>query len=326
MKIALIGPGIMSIPPTGHGAVEIIIWDYFMELTKQGHDVDIINKIRIMSQDQSNPNTTYCQDLIKTINSGNYDFVHLHYDVLYHILPFLNCKNKGITSHYPYIDQIEKHESDGFTNIFDFLIKNQSIYNFVLAEKDYNMFLNYGADITKLKKMKNGIDSKLFFFNENPSKFNKTIYLGKITNRKNQAKYQFIDNIDFVGNISDERFNSKLDNYKGEWSREEVYSNLTEYANLLLLSNGEADPLVVKEALIAGLGVVLNKSSSENLDTTLDFITIIDDNKMNDLAYIKQKIEENREISLKKRREIHDYGIKTFDIENEVHKYLEFVI
>jgi len=74
------------------------------------------------------------------------------------------------------------------------------------------------------------------------------------------------------------------------------------------------------------LGVVLNKSSSENLDTTLDFITIIDDNKMSDLIYVKQKIEENREISLKKRREIRNYGIKSFDIENEVQKYLEFVI
>jgi hypothetical protein len=238
----------------------------------------------------------------------------------------LNCKKKGITSHYPYIDQVEKHHSDGFINIFDFLIKNQSIYNFVLADKDYKTFLNNGANPSKLKKIKNGIDSKMFIFNENPSKFNKTIYLGQITDRKNQAKYQFIDNIDFVGNISDERFNSKLDNYKGQWSREQVYSNLTEYANLLLLSNGEADPLVVKEALIAGLGLVLNKSSSENLDTTFDFITIIDDNKMSDLVYVKQKIEENGEISLRKRREIHDYGIKTFDIEKEVQKYLEIVI
>ena len=28
MKIALIGPGIMPIPPDGWGAVESLIWDY----------------------------------------------------------------------------------------------------------------------------------------------------------------------------------------------------------------------------------------------------------------------------------------------------------
>jgi hypothetical protein len=46
MKIALIGPGIMSIPPSGWGAVEILIWDYYNELTKLNHDVTIINKMR----------------------------------------------------------------------------------------------------------------------------------------------------------------------------------------------------------------------------------------------------------------------------------------
>jgi len=92
-----------------------------------------------------------------------------------------------------------------------------------------------------------------------------------------------------------------------------------------LLSNGEADPLVVKEALIAGLGVVINKSSSENLDIAKDFITIIEDNEMGDLVYIKQKLIENREISLKKRREIRNYGISTFDITDEVQRYIEFV-
>ena len=43
MKIALIGPGIMPIPPPGWGAVEILIWDYYKELTAQGHEVVIIN-------------------------------------------------------------------------------------------------------------------------------------------------------------------------------------------------------------------------------------------------------------------------------------------
>ena len=46
MKICLIGPGIMPIPPPGWGAVEILIWDYYCELKKQGVNVAIINKKR----------------------------------------------------------------------------------------------------------------------------------------------------------------------------------------------------------------------------------------------------------------------------------------
>ena len=32
MKIVLIGPGIMPIPPTGWGAVEILVWDTKLSL------------------------------------------------------------------------------------------------------------------------------------------------------------------------------------------------------------------------------------------------------------------------------------------------------
>ena len=43
MKIALIGPGIMEIPPEGWGAVEMLIWDYTVILRELGHRVEIIN-------------------------------------------------------------------------------------------------------------------------------------------------------------------------------------------------------------------------------------------------------------------------------------------
>ena len=43
MKIALIGPGIMEIPPDGWGAVEMLIWDYTQIIRELGHRVEIIN-------------------------------------------------------------------------------------------------------------------------------------------------------------------------------------------------------------------------------------------------------------------------------------------
>jgi hypothetical protein len=191
--------------------------------------------------------------------------------------------------------------------------------NFVLSEKDYCAFLRSGA--SNLYKMKNGIDSASFRFSEICVK-NRTIYLGKISGRKNQAKYQGLSGIDFVGGCDDDRFDKTNPNYLGGWSREQIHENLTDYANLVLLSQGEADPLVVKEALIAGLGVVVNRSSGENLDISQDFITIIEDNKMEDLEYIQEKLRENREVSVTKRVEIREYGVAMFDIRKEVERYI----
>lgn len=315
MKIALVGPGIMPIPPPGWGAVEILIWDYYNELCKLGHDVVIIN-------------TKDMRNIVDQVNAGAFDFVHVHYDVFYQILPYLTCPRIAITSHYPYIDQVDKHRADGYSRVFQFLVEQQKYYNFVLANKDYDAFLAAGANPLFLRKIKNGINSDLFSFSEKPVKM-RTLYLGKITPRKNQAVLQKrlpISMIDFVGNNADPSFNTRASNYMGSWTREQIYSGLTRYANLLLLSEGEADPLVVKEALIAGLGVVVNRSSSENLDTSLPFITVLDDDKMMDPDYVLEKLSENKDICIGSdvvsRQQIRQYGIQQFDIKQEVQSYM----
>jgi hypothetical protein len=185
-------------------------------------------------------------------------------------------------------------------------------------------FIKYDAHIPKLKKIKNGINSAKFSFLPLPI-YNKTIYLGQITPRKNQAKYQSIPSIEFVGGCADPNFNQSAISYWGEWPREKIETDLTKYANLLLISEGEADPLVVKEALIAGLGVVINKSSAENIDATKDFITVIDDDKKDDIDYIREVLETNKNICRMRRKEIRDYGIEQFDIRHECQKYLETI-
>ena len=67
MKISIIGPGIMPIPPTGWGAVEILIWDSKNALESLGHEVQIVN-------------TKDTTEIISQINSFNPDFVHIQYD------------------------------------------------------------------------------------------------------------------------------------------------------------------------------------------------------------------------------------------------------
>ena len=43
MKISIVGPGLMPIPPKGWGAVESLIWDMANALKELGHSVQIIN-------------------------------------------------------------------------------------------------------------------------------------------------------------------------------------------------------------------------------------------------------------------------------------------
>ena len=310
-KIALIGPGILPIPPTSWGAVEILIWDYYNELTRQGYDVTIIN-------------TKDLYQVINIVNTGGYDFVHIHYDPFYKILPFLKCECIALTSHYPYIDKLEHHLMDGYDNFFLYMVGQQRYYSFILADKDMATFIEYDANPQLLKKIKNGINSTLFQFTETEYN-NRTVYLGKITERKNQHIFQNMENLDFIGNCDDGQFNTNRVNYLGEWTREQIYNDLTKYSNLLLLSKGEADPLVVKEALIAGLGVVINKSSAENLDVSKEFITLIDDDKIHDLEYVSNKIQENKMIANQMRKEIREYGISMFDISIEVTKYIQTI-
>jgi glycosyltransferase involved in cell wall biosynthesis len=101
---------------------------------------------------------------------------------------------------------------------------------------------------------------------------------------------------------------------------------LTDYGNLVLLSNGEADPLVVKEALIAGLGVVLSECSSANLDLTKPFITVIPQEKIDDLLYVAQAIEQNRRISLENRENIRTYALEHFAWNKIINQYCELCL
>jgi hypothetical protein len=123
----------------------------------------------------------------------------------------------------------------------------------------------------------------------------------------------------FAGNNADPRFNTKK-NYLGEWSKDVLYEDLTDYGNLVLLSDGEAHPLVCMEALAAGLGVVVCEWGKANLDTNKEFITVIPEAKINDLKYVEDAIIRNREYSISHRKEILEYS-KEFEWTNVIEKY-----
>ena len=310
MKISIIGPGIMPIPPTGWGAVEILIWDYYQELSKLGHEVQIVN-------------TQNLQQIAEEVNSFNPDFVHLQYDDLYQVLDWISCPNKAATSHFGYLE-VPHHLLGGYERIFrGFLNGNFKI--FCLSEGIRQVYLNGGADPSRLYVTPNGARSDLFEYYDSAEFPDKSIYLAKITDRKKQYIYQGLDFVHFAGNQEDYRFDYSRSNYLGEWTKDILYRDLSKYSNLVLLSDGEAHPLVCCEALICGLGLVISEYASGNLDRSLPFIEIIPNDRLNDIDYVSERIRKNQEVSNSMRSEIRSYGLNNFDWSKLVKEYVETI-
>lgn len=295
MRISIIGPA-LPIPPKGWGAVESLIWDMKLSLIKLGHEVQIVN---IDSSYQ----------IINIINEFRPDFVHINYDDWIDLYPYIQYPC-AVTTHFAYIERPElmfgykQRVFDRFAaikpNIFGLSAGINNIYNTLADIPKDKLYLN-----------PNGVMAENFRFSENPEFPNKSIYLAKIDHRKRQFLFQEIDSLWYAGNIADDRFD-QTKNYLGEWQKEVLYQNLTDYGNLVLLSDGEAHPLVCMEAFSAGLGVVVSEWATANLDLDKRFISVIREEKMNDISYVEEKIIENREYSIQHRQEILDY-VKEFE-------------
>ena len=186
----------------------------------------------------------------------------------------------------------------------------------------YNILLNVPKD--KLFLTPNGVNRSQFKFTKNPQYNDRSLYLAKIDFRKRQHLFQSISSLWYAGNIADERFDKTI-NYLGEWDKSILYSDLTEYGNLVLLSDGEAHPLVCMEAFSAGLGVVICEWGKANLDQSKEFITVIPENKINDIEYVESVIINNRSKSLTMRKEIKKYGQTNFSWPIIIDKYLKTI-
>lgn len=311
MKFVLVGPGIMTIPPPGWGAVEILLWDYFQELTRQGHDVSIVNKLRKDSYDQQ-PNTLYSQELIHEINTYQADVVHIHYDCLHYIIPFLKCSCICITSHYPYIGNTSQYGE--YHDIFHSICQNNTHFICAISNKDYEIFKTYAVYPDKVYYTPNG-SSPIEPLHRRGLHRHKSIYVGKIEPRKKQHFYKCLPYIDFYGKCDDPSF-QMLPCYKGEKEHCELMELMREYGNLLLLSDGESDPLVLKEALMAGLPIVTN----HRIMPDLPFIDIIPEDKLRDMHYIQTILEKSKK---KDRTGIREYASQ-FSWENVVRNYVSF--
>tara|TARA_Y100000114_G_scaffold156679_1_gene184747 strand:+ start:405 stop:1346 length:942 start_codon:yes stop_codon:yes gene_type:complete len=293
MKISIIGPGHTAIPPVGWGAVETLIWDMRNALIELGHQVQIIN-------------TTDPNKIIAEINSYRPDFVHIHYDDWVVLYPYIQYPC-ACTSHFGYLERPQMF--NGYANVANEFAKIKPRV-FCLSEgikKVYSVLMNIPKE--RLFISPNGVNCGSFKCVDTPDYPNASIYLAKIDYRKRQHLFQSITSLWYAGNIADERFD-KTKNYLGEWSKKYLYENLTHYGNLVLLSDGEAHPLVCMEAFAAGLGVVVTEWGKANLDVDKKFITVISEKHINDIEFLEYEIIKNREYSINNRAEILEYAQK----------------
>jgi len=303
MKISIIGPGLMPIPPKGWGAVESLIWDMANALKDLKHEVQIIN-------------TTDGNKVLAAINEFNPDFVHINYDDFIVLYPHIK-QPKAMTSHFGYLERPDM--MNGYVNIFN-KFQEMKPNVFCLSEgikNIYKIFSNFPED--KLFVTPNGVNFDAFRYTEMPVFGERSIYLAKVDYRKRQHLFQNIESIHFAGNIVDERYDTK-NNYLGEWTKEHLYENLTEYGNLILLSDGEAHSLVIMEAFAAGLGVVISEYAKANLDLDKKFITVIPEKKIKDIEYVEEQIIKNRKYSIEHREEIREYA-RSFEWKTVIENY-----
>jgi glycosyltransferase involved in cell wall biosynthesis len=306
MRIVIVGPGLMPIPPTGWGAIEILVWEYYVHLKKNGIDAHIVNK--------ADPD-----EIIADVNRINPDIVHLQYEDWFYLWDSFDCKNVLVTNHYAYI--LCPHRTN--PRIVNGIINSKLIIH-CLSKEIYDFYIKLGVNADRLFLLRNGGSTEQFKYVSEPNK-KKAIYLAKIDFRKRQFVYQNIPEIDFAGNLADSRFNPNRSNYLGEWSKELLYQNLSEYSTLVLLSDGEAHALVCSEALICGLGLVVSPFAVANLDTSKPFITVIPVERLDDIDYVRDQIKKNIEVSSKMRDEIREYGLNVFSWDNIVKEYIQIL-
>jgi len=264
MKIALIGPGIMPIPPQGWGAIESLLWNYKNFLERMGHTVEIFN-----SRD--------LRGVAATINNGSYDFIQAHFDEHIEDLNRLLTQAYCNSTHRGFFLNTAMWGSHGWKVYFNSLRSPGII---ALSGKVAERYRKDGYR-GFLRVLRNGADCDRFRFGEQGN--GRAICLGKIEkgDRKSQVLLSRMLRdrvpVDFVGPCENPDFHADgMCRYLGAWDKETVHKHLTDYSCLLLISQGELAPLVVPEALSAGLSLVVSEAASANLDPK-PFISVLPD-------------------------------------------------
>lgn len=307
MNILFITPGFGVWPNDGWGACENLTYELSNELRNLGHTIFIYH-----SQNSNG--------LRNMILETSPDIVHCEYDDYVHWLFPLKDEFQNIefrfTTHYAYLTNQKLRE--GYNHIFQDAIQatKKGIKLFCLSIEISNVYISNGANPSNICIFHNGANKNIRF--ADISLLNKAICIGKVEYRKGQQYLTNIPQVDIVGPIHDKDI--KLTSYKGHWNRTYLFENLTNYSSLVLLSAGEAHPLVVCEAMMAGLSLVVSRVASANLDIK-PWIYIVEEVDFNNIDKLQTIICESIANNNQYRNEIRNYALEKFGWDKIALKY-----
>jgi glycosyltransferase involved in cell wall biosynthesis len=310
MKMALVSSGYIPKPPLSN-SILTLLQEYKCYSEQNGHQVDIFN-----NQD--------VHQVIDDINNSDYDFVHLHDGSFVSDFNLTLQQEFCFTSHAGHLLKSNQWD-ETFKQEFQSYLDTPGII--ALSPLAKQLFLDAGYS-GYLSTQVNGIDTQKISRQEQGN--GKAICLGWIQPRKQQRLLaEALEGklaIDFVGPLDDPDFvEGVTTKHLGVWKLQEVYERLTEYSCLVLISNGELAPLVVLEAMAAGLGVVVSESASANLHIK-DFIKVLPDNILTNSTpenqqIICRSIEEMIKNNQSARPEIAAYAKENFDFSQIIKSY-----
>lgn len=266
-RLLIVCPGNLSIPPEGWGAVELLIHESIPNYKAEGYEVWILNSRAYKDWKQASK-----QDFKLILNHSDADSprIRQHWPNAYVLT----------VTHYGLAAQPEKwHKS--YRKVLRGLTSSDKII--CLSPAIQNTFLEY-FEAEKLLISPNGSS---FQANQERMSDGPILYLGKVEKRKRQYEvWNLFKNsgrdIIFAGPIIDERVlkliksepSSKLQ-FIGEIDRESLPLLFSRCSSLMLISEGEADALVLYEAQIAGLPILINSESLGSQDPRLPWVRLI---------------------------------------------------
>lgn len=308
LLIAMVVHGSVSVPPSRWGAVENVVAELSSRLSRRGKDVHV---------------EAGCSRAVRhSVADLRPDVIHLHQDSYSPEWVPLGRALKVpvvLTSHYGYLATDDRWDHD-FRAILPSMLKAPA--HFALSPEIAQVLRSLGYQ-GQIEVVPNGVATDTIRFSSVAGN-GRAICLGKVEPRKQQASLsRELERAgvvcDFVGPIADPAFDRDLTtcSYLGEWTRQQVAERLTEYSALVLLSDGEAHPLVVMEAFAAGLSVVVTPQATANLDLSEPFIYVTEYPGPDVPALVRRACEANAPL----RARIREYAQTEHDWERRVDQY-----
>lgn len=249
-------------PPKSWGACQIVCYELASALSKGGFETLVVA-----------PKTFEpVREAMKTFQPT---IVHFQYDDYAIGALFLKDEYPNVrfcaTAHFAYMcsPELLMKEDYYFGVTFQNFCKavRAGTECYALSKSAQETYLGLGDGLPS-KLIQNGASTDIRWLKEAVYP-NRAICLARIEPRKAQHRLDGLKNVDYVGPIGDTEYASFVtqDNqqYKGEWTRDQIKEKLTEYGALILLSKAELASLVVLEALMAGLGIIVTAESAANL-------------------------------------------------------------